>query len=171
MRHLFGLFLLVACAARPPQRIPPPAAGALALVEAARDLAGHPIGASPAASTIVVFLASWCEHCAAELEALASVRAKHPEVRIVGVSYAAHENYDHRGNPAALARYGAAHPWLPIAIADEALFAALGAPPMIPTVFVFDRAGTLVAQFDRRVHAEPTRAELETALGQAARRR
>ncbi len=164
MRRFLGLFLLVGCAARPPQRIPPPAPGALAIVEGAHDLAGHPIGASSAGPTIVVLIASWCEHCAAEIAALETVRGRHPDLRVIGVSYGAHENYDHRGNPEALARYATAHPWLPIVVADDAMFAALGAPPMIPTVLVFDHAGSLVAQFDRRTHREPSAAELEAAL-------
>jgi thiol-disulfide isomerase/thioredoxin len=129
MRWILGLFLLVACAAHPQQRISPPAPGALALVETATDLAGNPIGASPARTTIVIVLASWCEHCAAEIATLDTLRKLHPTLRIIGVSYHSHENYDHRGNPEALKRYAGNHSWLPIVLADDSLFEALGSPP------------------------------------------
>ena len=167
MRWLFGLFLLVACAAHPQQRISPPAPGALALVETATDLAGKPIGASPAHSTVVIVLASWCEHCAAEIATLDTLRKLHPDLRIIGVSYHEHENYDHRGNPEALRRYAGNHSWLPIVLADDALFEALGSPPMIPAVFVFDHAGGLIGHFDRRTSAEPNRREIEDVLARA----
>lgn len=164
MRWFSILFLLVACATRPQERISPPAPGALALVETSPDLSGAPIGASHARATIVVVLASWCEHCAAELTMLDKLRANRPNLRIVGVSYHAHENYDHRGNPAALRRYAGAHAWLPIVVADDALFDALGSPPLIPAVFVFDQAGGLAAHFDRRAREQPNRRELEQVL-------
>ncbi len=164
---MFGLFLLFACATHPQQRISPPAPGALALVETSSDLTGAPIGASPARSTIVVVLASWCEHCAAELATLDTLRKLHPDLRIIGVSYHEHENYDHRGNPEALKRYAGNHSWLPIVLADDALFEALGSPPMIPAVFVFDHAGGLIGHFDRRTRAEPGRREIEDVLARA----
>lgn len=158
------LFLLVACAARPPERISPPAPGALALVETATDLGGTPIGASPARATIVVVLASWCEHCAAELAILDRLHRTHPALRVVGVSYAAHEEYDHRGSPAALRSYAAKRPWLPIVTADDALFSALGAPPQIPALFVFDHGGAVAAHYDRRQGAMPNADELTNVL-------
>jgi len=165
MRWL-ALILLVACVARPQQRIFPPAPGALALVETAADLDGAPIGASPAHATIVVMLASWCEHCKAELVVLDRLRAAHPALRIVGVSYHAHEEYDHRGNPVALRAYAAARPWLRIVTADDALFGALGSPPVIPAMFVFDHGGSLAAHYDRRERTMPDAKELAALLAQ-----
>jgi hypothetical protein len=49
-------------------------------------------------------------------------------------------------------------------LADDALFEAMGSPPMIPAVFVFDKAGGLAAHFDRRQREEPNRRELEDVL-------
>lgn len=163
MRWL-ALLLLVACAAHPRERISPPAPGALALVETATDLDGAPVGSSLARATIVVVLASWCEHCAAELAILDRLHRTHPALRVVGVSYAAHEEFDHRGNPAALRIYAAKRPWLPIVTADDGLFAALGAPPQIPALFVFDHGGALAAHYDRRSGPMPNGDELTNVL-------
>jgi hypothetical protein len=164
--RLVILILLAACAARPQERISPPAPGALATIEAAHDLDGQAIGASPAHATMVIVLASWCEHCKDELAVIESMRAKHPALRIVGVSYKAHEEYDHRGNPAALRAYASAHAWLRIALADDAVFQALGAPPVIPALYVFDASGKLAAEYDRRQRAMPDATELGSLLAQ-----
>ncbi len=165
MRFL-ALALLVACAAHPQERISPPAPGALALIETSRDLADAPIGTSPARATIVVVIASWCKECAAEVAILDKLRGSHPTVRFLGVSYGANEEYDHRGSPAALRAYAGKRPWLRVVIADDAIYAALGAPPKIPALYVFDQAGGLVATFDRRERAMPDAAELAKLLAQ-----
>lgn len=160
----WALFLLVACAAHPQERISPPAPGALALVETASDLDGAPIGPSSARATIVVVLASWCDRCAAEVAILERLARTHPALRVLGVGYGAHEAYDHRGSPAALRAYAGAHPWLRVVAADDALFSALGAPPQIPAIYVFDRAGGLVATYDRRARPLPDARELADVL-------
>ncbi|MBL0212524.1 MAG: TlpA family protein disulfide reductase [Myxococcales bacterium] len=165
MRFL-ALAVLVACAAHPQKRISPPAPGALALVETSSDLGGTPVGASPARVTVVVVLASWCKECAAEVAILDQLRRSHPAVRFLGISYAANEEYDHRGSPAALRAYAGKRPWLRVVIADDALYAALGGPPKIPAVYVFDQAGGLVATFDRRERAMPDANELVRLLAQ-----
>ena len=163
MRPWLLAILLAACVTRPLQRISPPP-GALARVEASADLDGKPVGTSDAQATIVVLLASWCEHCKAELAEIDSLRAAHPRLRILGVNYKGHEEYDHRGSPAAIRAYVTARPWLRIVPADDALFSALGSPPMVPTMFVFDRGGALSATFDRRARAMPDAAELSALL-------
>ncbi len=163
MRWLAPL-LLVACAAHPQERISPPAPGALALVETATDLDGLPIGSSPARATIVVVLASWCEPCEVEVAILDRLHRTHPALRIVGVSHPVHEELEHRGSLEALRSYAAKRPWLSVVSADDALFAALGAPSEIPAMFVFDRAGGLAAHYDRRQGSLPSGAELTNVL-------
>jgi len=164
MRWL-ALLVLVACAARPSERIFPPLPGALAQVEAAPDLDGRPIGAqADARATIVIVLASWCGHCHDEIAVIDKLRAAHPHLRVVGVNYKEHEEYDHRGSPAAIRAYSTAHAWLRIAPADQTLFDALGAPPMIPAMFVYGHDGALAAHYDRRGGAMPDAAELAAVL-------
>ena len=157
---------LVACPASPPPERPRPAiTGPLAMIEASPDLDGRPIGRSDARATIVVLMASWCGHCRGQLALLAEVRAAHPHARVVGVNYRGHEEYDDRGDPQRLRAYVAAEvPWLRVVPAGEELFGALGRPPFVPAVWVFDASGTLVAFFDRRERDPPTRAELDALL-------
>ena len=134
--------------------------GILAQLEAATDLAGARIGPSAAPATVVLTFASWCTHCKHELAILEVLRAAHPRVRILGVNYVAHETYAGRGGSAPLRAFLANAPWLRVIPAAEALFVALGSPPLVPTMWVFDRAGTLVETFDRRVRPPPDAAEL-----------
>jgi thiol-disulfide isomerase/thioredoxin len=155
------LLTLVGCPApEPTTPIAPPAASVLAQIEASRDLDGAQIGTAPTSATIVVLLASWCEHCKAELPELAALR----DVRVVAVNYRGHEEYDHRGSSDAIRAFAKTQPWLRIVPIGEELFSALGRPPLIPTVFVFDRAGTLVHTYDRRERTMPDRAELAELL-------
>jgi hypothetical protein len=55
-------------------------------------------------------------------------------------------------------------PWLRVVPAGEHLFTQLGRPPLVPTIYVFDRAGALVAQFDRRERKPPREDELDALL-------
>jgi thiol-disulfide isomerase/thioredoxin len=146
--------------AGPPQTPPAP----LAALEASVDLDGRGIGSSAAAATVVITLASWCGHCRAALQVLDAVRARHPSVRWLAVSYREHETFDGRGDAAALRALAAEVPWLRVISADDALFAALGRPPLVPTTFVFDRAHRLVAHYDRRDRRPPSEAELDALL-------
>ena len=137
----------------------------LALIEASPDLDGKPIGRTNARATIVVLMASWCGHCRAQLAVLEQIQAEHPNARILGVSYKGHEEYDNRGGAAKLRAYVAeAVPWLRVVPAGDALFGALGKPPFVPAVWVFDRDGTLVEFFDRRERAPPTMREIAALL-------
>ena len=159
----FAVLALVACASQtPPPAAPAPVPAALAQLEASRDLAGAPVGHA-AAPTLAIVFASWCEHCKAELAELDAVRARHPNVRLLGVSYRGHEEYAARGSSAAVTAFASRYPWLRIVPIDDAVFAALGAPPVIPTIYVYDSRGALVRVFDRRVHT-PDRAELDALL-------
>ncbi len=158
------LVMAVSCAATPAprDRTPPSVLGNIA---GSVDLDGAPVGASPARATMVVVFASWCEHCKRELAVIDSLRAAHPRLRIRGVSYKAHEEYAARGSESALRAYVAAHaPWLRVIPADDALFTALGSPTKVPAIYVFDQAGALAAQYDRRHRRMPDAAELRALL-------
>jgi cytochrome c biogenesis protein CcmG/thiol:disulfide interchange protein DsbE len=147
-----------------PVRGPSPA---LALLEAATDLDGAPVGGLPAGgrATVAVVFASWCGHCRDQLPALAELQARHRDLRVIGVNYRGHEEYELRGGPAAVRAYVAAlAPWLRVVPADEGLWRALGRPPRVPTIYVFDRVGAVVRVFDRRREEVPTLAALEAAL-------
>lgn len=118
-----------------------------------------------ASATVVVVFASWCGHCRDQLVALDAVRARHPGMRALGVNYRGHEEYDHLGDAHRVRAYVTANaPWLIVVPAGERLFSALGRPPKIPTLYVYDRAGRLVQVYDRRTAAMPTAADLDALL-------
>lgn len=159
-----ALVLAVSCAATPvtPDRTPP---SVLGNIEASTDLDGAQVGTSAARATVLVVFASWCERCKVELAVLDSLRTAHPRMRILGISYKAHEEYAARGSETALRAYIAAHaPWLRVIPADDALFTALGSPSKVPTIYVFDHAGALAAEYDRRQRKMPDAAELGALL-------
>jgi thiol-disulfide isomerase/thioredoxin len=142
-----------------------PRADALAVIEQSPTLDGPPIGHAAGTATIVVLFASWCGHCRDQLAAIDAIRAAHPAVRVVGVNYRPHEEYDGKGDAARVRAYVAAHaPWLIVVPADEPVWAALGRPPKIPTLYVYDRTGTLVRVYDRRVDALPSAGDLDALL-------
>jgi thiol-disulfide isomerase/thioredoxin len=174
MRRVLALALLLGCAPQPapvpprpvPARpVPARPASPFAMIEASVDLDGVRVGSSDAPATIVVVLASWCGHCRAQLATIAELRAAHPAVRVVGVNYKAHEEYDGRGTADAVRNYVRdSAPWLRVVPADEALFGALGRPPRVPTLFIYDRSGSLVETFDRRARPMPDGVELAAVL-------
>ncbi|CAN5817179.1 hypothetical protein BH11MYX2_BH11MYX2_03460 [soil metagenome] len=141
----------------------------LAAVEASADIAGAAIGASDKPVTVLVEFATWCPHCKEELHELDALRAKHPNIRWLGVNYKAHEEYDNRGGAPQVAAFVAATPWLRVVPTDEALYAALGKPKKIPTLWVFDAKHALVAKYDRENgHEMPSATEIDalfTRLG------
>lgn len=137
----------------------------LGMIEASADLDGGVIGKTEAHATVVVVFASWCEHCHRELEILAQLRPTHAAMRVLGVNYRGHEEYDHRGNSVAVRKYVAAHaPWMRVVPADDRLFESLGSPPKVPTILIYDRDGKLVTTYDRRERPEPEAGELEALL-------
>lgn len=165
MRALVILVLLAGCPAPGPATPTPPRTRPLALIEASPDLDGRVIGTSEVRATIVIMMASWCSHCRAELDMLAQLRPKHTRMRVVGVNYKVHEEYDNRGNAQQLRAYVAAHvPWLRVVPIGESVYRELGRPPFVPAVWVYDGRGELVEFFDRRVRPPPTHAELEALL-------
>jgi thiol-disulfide isomerase/thioredoxin len=172
----FLTLVLAACAAAQPPPVATPAAEApaapltpataLARVLASPDLDGAPPGADPAAkATVVIVFASWCTYCRAALAQLGELRGEHAGLRVIGVNAREHEEYDARGDAAAVRAYVADHaPWLRVVPADDALFGALGRPPRIPTTFVYDGAGALVQTYDRSERPPPAKAELAALL-------
>src|SRR5262245_41381152 len=182
MRLAAVSFLIAGCmvepAAPPPLRYgPPPAAprprevevapDAFAQLEASATIDGWVVAdvAPGGAATVVVVFASWCSHCRDELAAIDQIRLAHPGMRAVGVNYRGHEEYDQLGDAAKVRAYVGAHaPWLIVVPAGDDLFTALGRPPKIPTIYVYDRDGALVEVYDRRTRAMPTAGDLDRVL-------
>ena len=160
MIRVLVLAMLVGC---PAPRQPRPTTP-LTIIEASPDLDGRVIGESTARATIIVLMASWCGHCKVLLRQLADLRARHPAVRILGVNYKGHEEYDNRGNAEALRTYLAPMPWLRVVPAGEPLFDALGRPPFVPAVWVYDAGGNLVELYDRRHREPPSADDIEALL-------
>ena len=141
------------------------ASDSFARVEASLDADGKPVGHDGARATVVIVFASWCEHCHHELATLAELRASHPGMRILGLNYKAHEEYNRWGSSDAVRAYVAEHAsWLRVVPCDDSLFDTLGRPAMVPTMYVYDANGTLVASYDRRERPQPERAELDELL-------
>lgn len=171
MRGALAFFVVAACASRPAVPVAPPRAPApapvyrtpLAALEASRDLDNNLVG-EQRTPTVVMVLASWCHRCRDELAVFDTLRGQHPHIRWLGLSYKPHEEYDQRGNPAALRALADETPWLRIVPANDALFAAFGRPPKVPTIFVYDSRGALVATFDRRERPVPREQELDDLL-------
>jgi thiol-disulfide isomerase/thioredoxin len=167
MRPVMGILailaiLVIACGPTQEPRTPRhPVARELRLVERSHDLDGAIVGPTDAPATLVVSFASWCVHCKDELAVIGSLRDAHPRVRIIGVNYKAHEEYGRRGSSDAVRAYIAeSAPWLRVVPIGLGVFRALGSPPKVPTMYVFDRAGVLVETYDRRTRAMPDAAEL-----------
>ena len=165
MKALAIAVLAAGCAAQhapAPER--PVAAATLAQLEASHDLDGAPIGTSESSATVVIVMASWCSHCRDELAVFDRIRARQPGVRWLAVDYKEHEEYDGRGNPEAMRALARTVPWLRVVLAGEELFTAVGRPAKIPTVLVFDHAGTLVERYERGERGPPDQRELEGVL-------
>jgi thiol-disulfide isomerase/thioredoxin len=171
--------LLASCmtAAPGPGYAPPPGRrDVLADLLAAPPLdgfAGAPAGPTdgpPGASlapraTVVVVFASWCTHCHDEIAVLDTLRGAHPAMRVIGVNYRGHEEYDRRGDSEAVRNYVRNFaPWMRVVPIDEALFDELGRPPKIPTLYVYDARGALIETFDRQYRDQPGAAELDALL-------
>lgn len=172
VRLLVTFAIAVLCACGPSSRGTSPSrhtdGRTIATVEAAVDLDGAAIGPLDPAQigTIAMVFASWCEHCRAELPVLAKFRDRNPTVRILGINYRGHEEYDGRGDAEAVRRFVVERaPWLRVVPADDAVWASLGRPARVPTIYVFDRAGVLVETFARADDRPPPSLEqLEAAV-------
>ncbi len=184
MRHPLAVrlaALVVSCtlaACGPATRTAPPTSGGaratttapapptVALLDGARDIDGQVVGPAGAEkATIAIVFASWCGHCKDELRELAVLRAERSDVRYLGINYVAHEEYDGRGDAAAVrAMRDDLAPWLQVIPADEALWTRLGRPTKVPTLYVFDRHGVLARTYDRRFDAIPRFDELDRLI-------
>ncbi len=180
VRGLFVLVAIAACGPIPgaaPASQAPPAPVALAepaapttpeaawpLVATARDIDGATVGDAPVATAVVVF-ASWCGHCHDQLALLGELLAGRDDLRVIGVNFKSHEEYDQRGDSAAVRAYVAqVAPWLRVVPGDDTMFVALGEPPRIPALYVYAPNGRLRARYDRRHRAMPDAAELTALL-------
>jgi thiol-disulfide isomerase/thioredoxin len=173
MEAILALALALALAACGGSAAPagPPRHPSLALIERSRDLDRATVGRGDAAATVAFVFASWCAHCRRELDVLRRVLEVVPNVRVLGINYRGHEEYDGRGGAAAVRAYVARHaPWLHVVPAGEALFDALGRPPKVPTIYIYDAAGALAARYDRRERALPDEDELARVLQELSRR-
>lgn len=147
---------LAACAPFPAQPATITGTGATAAWARLGDAGGK--------KTIAIVFASWCVHCHDELAQLDQLRAR-PDLRIVGVNFKWQEEYDARGDSAAVRAYVAEYaPWLTVVPGDGTLYGELGDPAKVPSVYVFDAAGGLVASFDRRRTQPPDAHELAGVL-------
>ena len=152
MRAIGLAVVLAGCAATPrtPSTLPvaSPRPQVLASIEASRDLDGTVVGPSPV-PTILIMFASWCDHCRDELQILETMQGA--RVRILGLNYKGHEDYAARGSSEAVRAFVRDHAaWLRVVPIDDDLFSALGRPPLIPTLYLYDRHGALAATFDPR---------------------
>ncbi len=175
---LLALLAVAACAPLPGEAVPigPPARveppppqvtsprDAYPLIAGARDLDGQAIGGADRATIVVVF-ASWCGHCRVELDILAELLTQRDDARVVGVNFRHHEEYDGRGDSAAVRAFVAERaPFMRVIPAGPELFAALGRPPRVPTLYVYDAAGALVAAYDPQERPAPGHGELRALL-------
>ncbi len=161
--------------APPPMMEPAPRAtddprDAYPLLARAIDLDGRQVGAASDQTTIVLVFASWCGHCRVELGILADLLAHRRDARVVGVNFRHHEEYDGRGDSVAVrALIAAQAPFMRVVPAGPDLFRALGSPPRVPTMFVYDAAGALIATYDPEVRPSPGGGELRALLDAQAR--
>lgn len=155
-----AILLLVGVGCRTAPASHPVDRAQLAKLERSVDSEGKPVGTTRGATLVIVF-ASWCPHCHEELDILTKLRPAFPSLRVLGINYKGHEEYGKRGNADAVKQYVAKHaPWLRVVPADDALFMALGQPPKIPTLYVYDRDGALVQVYSRTERAMPDADEL-----------
>ena len=152
----------------PSTAAPAPAPAFRALADAT-DIGGSKVGPASAATvaTVVIVFASWCQPCRQELAILGGLRDQHPNARIVGIN--AYEDYagrsDHQRLQAFLAESA---PWLRVIRANKQLLRAFGGVPKVPSVFVYDRRGVLIHNYDRTRTRPPTAAELDKAIARAS---
>jgi thiol-disulfide isomerase/thioredoxin len=120
-------------------------------------------------ATVVVVFASWCAPCRKELAALGELRQSRPNVKIIGLN--AYEEFESFSDEKRLAKFLADRaPWLTVVRDDGELLARFGSVPKIPTVFVYDRAGKIVAEFSRNKRPPPDKEELAAAIDSAVKR-
>ena len=116
-------------------------------------------------ATIAMLFASWCGPCHAELAVLNQLRLAHPEVRIVGLSYAPFEEFNDHGDATRLREFVTAEaPWLNVYAMSQTLYERLQQPAKIPSLWLFASDGTLVQTYNRAVRRAPGLDELRAAI-------
>jgi hypothetical protein len=89
---------------------------------------------------------------------LAELRKDLPALHVVGLN--AYESYDDRSDEGGLFMFLiTSAPWLTVVHADKKMLTGLGGVPKIPSLYVFDGEGALVAAFARHTRALPPTAE------------
>jgi thiol-disulfide isomerase/thioredoxin len=131
---------------------------------ASKTLAGHRLTGPGEHPIVMVFFASWCGHCKRELSTLGQLRDEYPEIRIIGLN--AYEEFRGWSDKERLKAYLDANaPWLQEVVhADKQMLRDFGGIPKIPSLFVYDRRGQLVAEFRRNKRRLPSPDELEQSL-------
>lgn len=162
-----------ACAAGTPAAAPVRAAArssyaGYAWLTGATDIDGRRIGPAPAGvhATVVVVFASWCEYCQRELALVGNLFSADPRVRVIGLN--AYEDWHRVSDAERMRAYLARHaPWLRVVRATRGTLRLFGGVPNIPTAFVFDRHGRMVAAFRRNRRPLPDAGELRAAVAAA----
>lgn len=138
------------------QRAHPESHAAWREIYAARDIDGEPLAPiiEEHGLTMVVVFATWCAHCKRELGILEQLGEEEPRVGIIGVNY--YEDFDKKSDEAKMRAYVKEKaPWLRVMQGDAVLLRLLGGVPKIPSIFLFDADGKLLATFKRSAEVAP----------------
>ena len=136
------------------------------LVMSSKTLDGQAL-APESRPTVMVVFASWCGPCRQELATLGALRLQFPTLRVIGIN--AYEEYAQRSDEERLRAFLDDNaPWMTTIVhGDRALLRGFGNVPNIPTLFVYDDKGGVVAEFRRNKREPPSHDELEAAISSA----
>ena len=142
----------------------PPAASAVTLtpeiggeLRALAHLAGAPAPRLHGRIVVVTFFASWCPPCVEEFGHLKAVHGAYPADKFAILAVNLLEEWGGLSNAGRLARFlERTAPPFTVLRGTEAISRRFGGVDRIPTLFVFDRDGTLAYRFIHRVKATKT---------------
>lgn len=127
-----------------------------------RDLQGQVMGQEASAKlTAVVVFASWCRYCRQEIDVLRDLSQVDSRLRLIGVNY-----YEKDDGSRLRAYLRERAPGLRVVRADTGLWAALGRPTHVPTLYLFNGQGRLVAAYIPPHDKAPTMDELRERVAQ-----